>query len=257
MKHKQTRLLDDVIDGILLYLPAVCVLENVPAAATNGQLDLIREHLGCRYHIQHGLYDVASLGGLIVRRRLYILLVRRRYTFPLLPANCILDLLARAGKEPERCVQARPARWMEALALVGNAAHPACTLSAVADLASHLPGHPLQPVNRPVVPPFSLRFRFDASLCSQDNKVSKSRTAMLRKAVSRVFWSAPRAFGGWGAYVNGFTLRGLRDLATQVRYACCTPNHMRLWHISPAWVAWLMGMPSEFGALLGEDEMAL
>jgi len=238
-----------LIAGIRRYLPEVVFLENVPSAATNGQLDLIRKELGGKYHVLHCFHDVSSLGGLIVRCRLYILLVRKNYTLPALPRDIIVNLMARAGPEPARCVQQQPSRWAESLALIGNAAHPASSLAAFAGLAGRLPGRHREAVDLPAAQSPLVRLCFDPNAYSDKSKASRASTKRVRKLVYRVFWSAPRSRGGWGAYVNGFTARGLGDLATQVRYEAGTPQHMRGWRVNPAWVAWLMGFPSHYAGL--------
>ena len=245
MKHKETGLLVVLIAGILKYLTEMIFLENVPHAATNGQLAYIFEQLSGRYIIYWGTFKVSDLGGHIVRERLCILLYLRRFKPPQLPHDCIIDMLARMGPEPARCVEIRTRNWKAALGLVGNAAHPASALHAYAVLAGWI-------VAMPVATTLRMRLTFDPLCCYDEELFSRATTPMLRKPVFAIYWAGPRRSGGWGAYVNGFTVRGLCDLATQVRYEAGTPDHMRWWPINPLWTAWLMGFPAPFAALLAQ-----
>jgi len=242
MKHRETGLLVVLLDGVLQYLPEFVFLENVPPAASNGQLDYIRQRLVGRYEVRYCTRCVSMLGGLIVRNRLYVLLIRKRAVLPLLPRDCVTSLLARCGPPPARCVETKPAMWKAACGLAGNAAHPACSLAAFAHLAQ-------QEVDLPVVKPPHVRLFFDPAVYRDASKTSKAKTPLLTSVVPAVYFPAPRKDGGWGTYNNGFTSRGLGDLATCVRYARCTPERMRGWPVNPAWVAWLMGFPAAYCAL--------
>jgi hypothetical protein len=81
------------------------LLECVPPAASDDdQLGYIVEQLERRYTVAWGLYDAEAVGGVILRRRLFVYLARKDRTLPALPPHCLNDLLRRVGPEPARCV---------------------------------------------------------------------------------------------------------------------------------------------------------
>jgi hypothetical protein len=96
--------------------------------------------------------------------------------------------------------------------------------------------------------PPRLRLVFDPRACEglERGRSSKAKTRKMTRVVRACRWPAPRSTGGWGAYVAGFTTRGLHDIGTCVKYEQSTPRHMRLWSVSPQWAAWLMGFPPAY-----------
>lgn len=67
---------------------------------------------------------------------------------------------------------------------------------------------------------------------------------LITTRVVRNQWSTPR-HGSTGP-VNVLTQRGSGDLATMVRFAADTPNHLRGQRLNPDWVEWLMGFPKGY-----------
>lgn len=69
--------------------------------------------------------------------------------------------------------------------------------------------------------------------------------ALLRAPVSKEFWATPRANVNSVSHV--LTERSSLDLGTQVRFERDTPDAVRpRIHISPRFLEWLMGFPSDW-----------
>lgn len=241
MGHKQTALLRVLLDLVHEFEPDFVLLENVARARNNGQLKYIQQRLGSRYTITHGTFTAASVGMQHYRNRLFVLAVKKGTPFcvPELPADCLAGLMGTAlGSEPERCVMVKPAGWRNTLHALGNAVVPAVVLLAIASLSGQ--GHV-------VVPQLSacVQLEFDNSFYKHRRRgaCNKRRKLPVLTGVEwRRLWATPRA-SSWGVYTQ-LTARGLWDLGTQVRFEKSTPH--RDWHVSPAWVSWLMGFPAGY-----------
>lgn len=122
---------------------------------------------------------------------------------------------------------------------------PACTLSAWADLCVGATGRrrPDFFIARPPTHP-GLGIVIDFSVW-RGNNPSRRKQPQLRVLHHEKYWAAIKASGGWGRYEE-LTGRGSRDLGAQVRFARCTPPHMRHGHANLAWLARLMGFPSNY-----------
>jgi hypothetical protein len=239
MQHKQTALLRVLLDLVLQFEPDCVLLENVPCARTNGQLDYIKRRLGKKYIITDGNFSAASVGMQHYRNRMFVLAIKKGSAFgiPQLPPDCLDDHVGCAlGAEPPRCVKDKVDGRTDVLHALGNAVVPAVVLLAVARLSSQHQVILSQPTDR-------IELVFDASLYVHSGPRSKRRKLDVLKVVQyRRLWASPRA-SSWSVY-NELTARGLWDLGSQVRFEKGTIH--RDWHVSPCWVAWLMGYPAGY-----------
>lgn len=82
----------------------------------------------------------------------------------------------------------------------------------------------------------------------------KCRGNVVTKPVRRKRWATPRTRISYAC--RNLTKRGSNDLASQLRFASCTPpNHKHLKTPCIEWVEWLMGLPIGYTDLLCEHPM--
>ena len=245
LEHEETALLHVLLDAITACKPHFALLENVPGAIGNGQLELVELRLSRWYDISFGTFSAPPLGGLVVRNRMFILLSRKGHTLPALPSGCLNALLCSMGPEPARCVNPALGAVRAGQRIAGDCVHLGTVLQALMVLSDQ--------TYDPPPPPKTVRLVMDPRACDglrkKRGRRSRATMKMVTAPVVCYHWPAPRARGGWGVYSGGFTSRGLRDLATAVRYEVGTPNEQRLWHVNPAWVAWLLCYPPAYSEL--------
>ena len=255
LANKESAVLKDLTKVISLARPVMFLVENTPAAATDGSFDVLRRELP-EYDITFGTLCASRLGFAHVRNRFFAIGVLRRgggaARLPRLPSNCLQPLLPAA--EPDRCVRAALPGHHALCRALGDAVVPACVLGAYAMLTSQDIVWPdaAAPLNITVSRSF---FQPRTKYMPQPwfnprTRVWQPPSPRLEGTMACNSWHTPRHDGGWSPYEH-LTVRGAeRDLAAQVRHAADTPDAMRASPINPGWVGWLMGFPPAHNALL-------
>ena len=270
-EHGASSLYAHVVRLVGELRPALFLLENVPEIVTKG-MDHVVETM-CHqngYELRWMVLGAFHLGAPHMRRRWFCLGIRDDVS----SRDLLEQTISTHGKGPEpypwgemsppvimtlsqsRCRRTR-------CAALGNAVVPDCVRHAFYQLGS-LPSNMEQrcickkkPLHgrctrdgvisawKPVLNrgrSASLCLTFDPSTYASDKPRNKRQTTpQIQVPVHACRWMTPRH--GNVSAANILTQRTLRDLPSQVRFECTTPDQLRSGQIAPEFVEYLMGFP--------------
>jgi site-specific DNA-cytosine methylase len=267
--------------------PPFVFLENVPPIVTMGMPAVSKELSSRGYDLSYTVLPAYSVGAPQSRKRWFCLAVKRGTPAVQLRPGAFKPLVD-WSREPVPRMCASTPNYMARMGMLGNSVVPECvrkafvflftggrtadpragtlTLARPAAAGGAKWAKPGFPVHGAVVAGVTYEIAPPKIVAKPNLNIVVDPKTYKGKPVQTVslpplagprvtpLWNTPRHGGNGCSHV--VTERTMRDLATQIRFARCTPNDQRKLKINPEWGEWLMGYPRGHTAYESQKKMA-